>query len=357
MIGTITVILVLGFLIFFHELGHFLVARSLGIGVRTFSLGFGPVLASKAVGKTTYQVAALPLGGFVAIVGESSDAEIPEGFSEEESFSLRPAWQRLLVVMAGSVFNLLLAWFICWGLVWSNGLTEVPPVVGQIIENSAAAESPLREGDRILSINGNPVSRWEELPQFMRTNKDASASFVVQQEGEETRTIAITPRLNKHEIEGKIVESWGIGILPRDVIHTELGFFASAGAGAGKAVDMATLIWRNLGDLLAGRESPKNLGGPVLIAQVIYEQSSEGLINVLVVAAIISVNLGILNLLPIPVLDGGHILFLLIETLFKRPVPVNIQEKAVVGGLCLLLSLMVFATFNDIMRLVGGGAG
>ena len=355
MLGTVSVILVFGFLIFFHELGHFLVARSFGIGIRTFSLGFGPVLFSRAVGKTTYQLAALPLGGFVSIVGETADAEIPEDFSEKESFSLRPAWQRLLVVVAGAGFNLLLAWLICWGLIWTNGLNEIPPVVGTIHEGSPAASSPLREGDRILSLNGESISRWEELPQFMRLNQDAPVTFVVSGADGTERSFAITPKLQKFTVEDKPVEAWGVGILPKEVLHKELGFFESAGAAVGKSAEMATMIWNGLRNLLTGKESAKNVGGPILIAQTIYQQADEGLINVLLITAIISVNLGILNLLPIPVLDGGHIFFLIIETLLRRPVPVAIQEKAAMGGLCVLLMLMLFATFNDITRLVMGG--
>ncbi len=354
MLGTLAVILVFGFLIFFHELGHFLVARSMGIGIKTFSVGFGPVLFSRKRGKTSYQLAALPLGGYVAIVGETADADIPEEFSEAESFSLRPAWQRLLVIMAGAVFNLILAWLICWGLLWVNGVNFVPPVVGQIHENSPAAASPLLEGDRILSLNGESISRWEDLPLFMRLNQGAPVTMVVAQEGDAPRTFSITPVLQKYTVEGKQLESWGVGILPKEVLHQDLSFFAAAGAGVGKAADMATLIWDGLGNLLTGKESAKNLGGPILIAQMIYQQTDEGLLHVFLIAAFISVNLGILNLLPIPVLDGGHIFFLLIETVIRRPVPIAIQEKAAMGGLCLLLGLMLFATFNDLTRLITG---
>lgn len=355
MFGTVSVILVFGFLIFFHELGHFLLARAFGIGIRTFSLGFGPVLFSRVVGRTRYQVAALPLGGFVSIVGETADAEIPDDFSEKESFSLRPAWQRALVLAAGSVFNLLMAWIICWGLIWANGINEVPPVVGEVMADSPAAASPLRAGDRILSLDGEPISRWEEIPLFMRLNQDKPVAFVVEGGGE-TRSFSITPVLQKYTIEGKAFESWGVGIRAgEEVIHKDLSFFESAVAGMDKSAEMAGLIWKGLGNLLTGKESAKNLGGPILIVQTIYEQSSEGLIHLLLITAIISVNLGILNLLPIPVLDGGHIFFLLIETVIRRPVPPAIQEKALIGGLCLLLAVMVFATYNDITRLVTGG--
>ncbi|MDR1359436.1 MAG: RIP metalloprotease RseP [Deltaproteobacteria bacterium] len=356
MSGILATVIVFALLIFFHELGHFLLARSLGIGVKTFSLGFGPVLFSRTWGKTSYQAAAVPLGGFVALVGETPQAEIPKAFTPAENFSLRPAWQRFLVILAGPVFNLLLAWLLCWGLLWANGLAETPPVVGAVIEGSPAASSPLRPGDRVLRLNDVPIRHWEELPRFMRQNKGQPVTFSVAGEDAVPRSFVLTPALFSHTTpEGESFESWGIGIMPGESTHRELSLFQAAAAGFARAADMVGLIWTSLADLLSGRESAKNIGGPVLIVQALSNQASHGLINLLLLTALISVNLGILNLLPIPVLDGGHLFFLALETLFRRPVPLAIQEKAMLGGLVFLIGLMLFATFNDILRLVPSG--
>lgn len=351
MIGTIAIILVFGGLIFFHELGHFLIARVFGMGVQTFSLGFGPALVSFTRGKTRYQVAALPLGGFVSLVGESESAEIPEGFTEEESFSLRPAWQRFLVILAGPVFNLLLAWFICWGLMWTGGREFLPPVIGEIIAESAAAESPLREGDHIVSIDGVQVSRWLDIAPLIQKGGGENVLITARQPDGALLTFSVTPRkVSQTTPEGQTLESWAIGIKAGQAEHQEFGFFASAREGVIEAGRMASVIWTALGDLVTRKVAFENVGGPILIAQAIYTQAEYGLASVLMLGAFISVNLGVLNLLPIPVLDGGHLIFLGVEMLGRRPVPKKIQEKAMIFGLFLLLFLMAAATFNDVMR-------
>ena len=351
MIGTIAVLLVFGGLIFFHELGHFLAARSLGMGVKTFSLGFGPSLFAFKRGKTRYQVAALPLGGFVSLVGESADAEIPEEFTKAESFSLRPAWQRFLVILAGPIFNLALAWFICWGLMWTGGRLFLPPVIGEILQDTPAAESPLTPGDRILTIDGVKVGRWLDIPPLVQRSGGNPLVVSVQRSDETLITFSLTPsRLTQTTPEGQTIEHWGIGIKAGEAEHQRFGFVQSAWEGMVEAGNMVSYIWNALSDLVSQKVDFENVGGPILIAQSIYKQTDHGLRSVLLLAALISVNLGVLNLLPVPVLDGGHLVFLGVEMIGRRPVPVRVQEKAMFVGLFLLLSLMVVATFNDVMR-------
>lgn len=350
--GIIAVVLVFGGLVFFHELGHFLAARSFKMGVKTFSLGFGPPIVSRKRGKTVYQIAAVPLGGFVALVGETRDAEIPDEFDEKENFSLRPAWQRFIVVAAGSVFNLFLAWLICWGLMWNGGRTTVPPVVGEILADSAAAESPLKSGYRIISLNGISISRFTEMPPIVQASEGKEITVVAEEPDESLITFSLAPTMLSHtQPDGSVVESWSMGIRPAGATHEEFGFFEAAWEGVIEAKNMAAYTWKALSDLVTRKMAFDNVGGPIMIAQVIYKQADHGLINVLMLAALISVNLGVLNLLPIPVLDGGHLIFLLVEMAGRRPVPVAIQEKAMMAGLFLLISLMLAATFNDVMRI------
>ncbi len=350
--GVAAVVLVFGGLIFFHELGHFLVARFFNMGVKTFSLGFGPALFSRKKGKTLYQVAAIPLGGFVALVGESADAEIPDEFTAEESFSLRPAWQRFCVIAAGSLFNLLLAWLICWGLMWVNGRTVIPPLVGEILPDSAAASSPLRVGDRIVSLNGIAVSRFDDMPPIVQAGAGKELAVVARQADESLISFSLKPtQLSQTLTDGSIVESWGMGIRPKEREQQTFGFIEAAWQGMIEARDMAVFTWKSLGDLLSRRVAFDNVGGPILIAQVIYKQADRGLTGLFMLAALISVNLGVLNLLPVPVLDGGHLIFLLVEMAGRRPVPAAIQEKAMLAGLFLLIALMLAATFNDVMRI------
>jgi regulator of sigma E protease len=352
--SSLAVLLVLGGLIFFHELGHFLAARFFNMGVKTFSLGFGPAIFSFKQGKTVYQVAAVPLGGFVSLVGfgeTSPAAELPSGFSDEENFSLRPAWQRFCVIAAGSIFNLLLAWFICWGLMWTNGRTIIPPVIGEIVPYSAAAESPLRAGDTIISLDGIAISRFTDMPPIVQRSQGEEINVVARQADGALISFSLTPTLRSQPTtDGRTVEAWSMGVRPGEAERQSFGFFASAREGMIEAGNMVAFIWKALGDLVSRKVAFDNVGGPILIAQAIYQQADHGLINVLLLAALISVNLGVLNLLPIPVLDGGHLFFLLIEIIARRPVPAKIQEKAMSLGLFLLLSLMLFATFNDVMR-------
>ena len=350
--GILAVLLVFGGLIFFHELGHFLIARAFGMGVKTFSLGFGPAILSRKRGKTVYQVAAVPLGGFVSLVGETPEADVPDEFTEAENFSLRPAWQRFFVIAAGSVFNLLLAWLVCWGLMWSVGRTVVPPVVGEIIAGSAAETSPLESGDRILSLNGAGISRFQDMPPIVQNGEGKDLTVVAEKADGTLITFTLVPtQLTYEDGEGGSAQSWSMGIRPLRSDHEEYGFFESAWQGMVEAKNMVAFTWKALGDLVSRKVAFDNVGGPILIAQVIYKQMDHGLISVLMLAALISVNLGVLNLLPIPVLDGGHLIFLLVEMAGRKPVPAAVQEKAMMVGLFLLISLMLAATFNDVMRI------
>ena len=351
MIGTIAVILVFGGLIFFHELVHFLLARMFSMGVKTFSLGFGPAIISFKPGKTTYQVAAVPLGGYVSLVGESKDAEIPEPFPEQDSFALRPACQRFFVIAAGSVFNLLLAWLICWGVMWTNGRNYIPPVVTEIVAGTNAENTPLAPGDKIVAFNDRTVDRWEQLPIWIMSNGDKDIVLTTEKPDGSRLVFTLSPSLMERELpDGKTMKSWSIGIKSGPVEHQDFNFIEAMGEGLEEARYQVVNTWYTLLDLVSRKLEFNNIMGPVGITKTIYQQTEHGLVPVLMLAAFISVNLGILNLLPIPILDGGHLLFLVVEMLTRRQVPAQFQEKAAYVGLFLLLALILGATFNDVMR-------
>lgn len=349
---SLLVVAVFGGLIFFHELGHFLGARLFSIGVKTFSLGFGPVLVARTFGKTRCQIAAIPLGGYVALVGETPDADIPEPFTQEESFALRPAWQRFVVIVAGPVFNLALAWFLCWGLLFAMGKVELPPVVGSVRAEAPAALAGLAPGDRIMKINETTITRWEQIPQFMQANQSAPIAVTFERQGLGTSTVEIAPAQMEQTLpSGEKVSSWVLGITSGTPIHTPLGFMEAGAAGIEKAGHMLRLTWDGLKGLITRSIPASSMGGPIGIAQIIYKQAEHGAADVILLAALISVNLGMLNLLPIPVLDGGHLMFLSFEMITGKAVPLLVQHKATMAGLALLLCLMLFATFNDILRI------
>ncbi|HCU68503.1 MAG TPA: RIP metalloprotease RseP [Desulfomicrobium sp.] len=347
----LAVVLVLGGLIFFHELGHFVVARRLGMGVSVFSLGFGTRLFGFTRGKTDYRVCAFPLGGYVQLVGESPDAELPEGFTQEESFSRRPPWQRMLVVLAGPAFNFLLAWLIFWGLAYSQGVQEMLPVIGQVTNASAAEEAGLVPGDRIVEIDGQPIAIWDDLVSRIEANTGAAMQVTVAR-GRELVSLDVTPRLQeKRNLFGEVKVVPMMGIAPSGELSSrELSFLGAAVQGGRQIWEVSGLMIMGIVKLVERVIPWTDMGGVILISEMIHKEAQNGLVNLLALTALISINLGILNLLPIPVLDGGHILFFFLETITGRPLSPKVQQAALRIGMTLLLMLMIVATFNDILR-------
>ena len=202
MLATISVILVIGGLIFFHELGHFLVARLFRVGVSKFSLGFGPKLFGFTRGKTSYQIAPVPLGGYVMLVGEQEDDEIPPGFTERESFANHPTWQKLLIIAAGPIFNLLLAWVIAWGILWHYGSTYITPEVGIVQSDSPAEKAGMLSGDVILKIDGQPINSWEKITPIVFSSKGRTLDFELTRKtelGPVTLNLSIAPEQRQLE--------------------------------------------------------------------------------------------------------------------------------------------------------------
>lgn len=347
----VAVIVVLGGLIFFHELGHFLVARSMGMGVSVFSLGFGTRLFGFTRGKTDYRVCAFPLGGYVQLVGESPDAELPEEFTPEESFSRRPPWQRMLVVLAGPVFNFLLAWVIFWGLAWSQGAHDLMPVIGQVHNASAAQSAGILSGDLVLSVDGQDIAVWDDLVQRIEANQGQPMLLGIQRD-REVLSVSVTPRLQeKRNLFGETKTMPMLGIAPKGEFSSrELGFFAAAGQGAKQMWEVSGLMLTGLVKLIERVIPWTDMGGVILITELIHKEAQNGLINLLALTALISINLGILNLLPIPILDGGHILFFFLETVTGKPLNPKVQQVALKIGMMLLLTLMIVVTINDILR-------
>lgn len=358
-ITIVSIVIVLGGLIFFHELGHFLMARALGMGVSTFSLGFGPKILKHKFGKTEYALSLIPLGGYVALVGESDAADLPAGFTRQESFALRPAWQRLLVIAAGPAANILLAWLLCWALAYGWGNPVMQPVIGAVQPDSPAIASGLEAGDRIEAINGEHIKSWEAMSEAINRSDGQPMHMLVlrpNNEGQEPTSLEMTVTARKSTrktIFGEDETAWLIGVRSGNAVSSEPeGFWAAAKSGAAQTWNMVTLTWQSFVKLAQRVVPLDQVGGPIMIAQMVGEQAHQGLAGLLALTALISVNLGILNLLPIPVLDGGQILFCILEMIFRRPVPVKAQEYATRVGIALLLALMILATFNDVWRLI-----
>ncbi len=369
----IAVVVVLGGLIFFHELGHFAVARGLGMGVSTFSLGFGPKILKYRKGKTEYALSLVPLGGYVALVGESDPKDIPEGFTEKESFALRPAWQRLLVVAAGPAANIILAWLLCWTLALGWGTPVLLPQVGGVVQNGPADKAGIQPGDTIVSINGSAVANWQAMADAITQSNGKTLAVTLSrpdmapQADEQTRadetaqpeqgmiiSVELTPeRSVRKTIFGEEESAWLIGIRNSGAVRlVQHGFADAAIAGAGQTADMVSLTWQSFVKLAERVVPLDQVGGPIMIMQMVGKQAHEGLAGLLALAALISINLGILNLLPIPVLDGGQIVFCLWEIIFRRPLNARLQDYAMRAGIALLVALMLLATYNDLWRIL-----
>ncbi len=342
-------LLVISFLIFFHELGHFLAAKALRVKVEVFSIGFGQPLAQRTFKGTSYRISALPLGGFVRLKGQDDLDPANADFSEGSYLLLSPL-QKIFILFAGPFFNIFLA-FLLYIFVGFLGEQKLAAQVGQIAENSAAASANLQKGDIILAIDGIKIQSFDEISKNVRLQP---LNLSVKR-GEEILQITLTPQLGKgyndfmQEIDKPL-----IGISPSGervkVYHSGLSSIPYA---IEQSIDSSLLIVRGLAKLISGEIDPKNLGGVIMMADITSKASERGLVVVALIAALISINLGVLNLLPVPMLDGGHIVFNLYELIFRRKVPPKAFEWLSYGGMALLLALMVFATYNDIARLAG----
>tara|TARA_B100000315_G_scaffold76524_1_gene69958 strand:+ start:529 stop:1611 length:1083 start_codon:yes stop_codon:yes gene_type:complete len=355
--AVVTFILVLGILIFFHELGHFLVARWAGVTVLKFSLGFGPKLWSWKGKETEYMLCAVPLGGYVKMLGEENGNEVPEE-DKARSFDHQPLSRRTAIVIAGPLANFLLAYGIFVGVLSVGLPLYVPqfdslmPVVDSVLEESPAERGGLQVGDKIISIDGERIDTWHAMTEIVIENPDHELLIDVERAGGLVN-LTVTPR--GVEAESKDGESIIIGQIGITRMTGDVSIESTSPVDA--IVDGAYATWRwtelmvvGIVKIVQGELSAKNIGGPILIADMSAQAVSQGFLNILLFVALISINLGIVNLLPVPVLDGGHLMFFAIEGIRGRPVEERGREIAHQVGLFLLLSLMTFAFYNDIMR-------
>ena len=343
---------VLGFLIFAHELGHFILAKMMGVGVKKFSLGFGPRIVSKKVGMTEYMISWIPLGGYVKMVGEEPDAELDASLIPL-SYSHKGVGKRALIILAGPLFNVLLAVVIFFSLFQLSGLPIMEPEVGELREGMPAETSGMRPGDRVVSIDGKPVHRWGDMADSITESGGKRLRFEVLR-GNRTIFMGITPQLfPSQDIWGEEVAKYAIGItasgassiLPLNVIQSAKESLTHTW----QIADLTTVaIWK----IVTGKISARALGGPILIAQLTGEEAKAGLVSLMFFVAVLSVNLGVINLLPIPILDGGHLLFCLIEGVSRRPVNLRVREVAQQVGFLVLVLLMLFVFYNDIARVL-----
>lgn len=374
----VAAIFVFGLLVLVHELGHFTVAKLTGMRVDEFAIGFGPKLWSRKYGETLYAIRAVPLGGFNRIAGMdyeviermgNKDAENDEDDSQqsgwrryvpsvaqndtvmipdeegagERAYFRRPIWARMMMILAGSFMNFLLPLFIFWGIFFFSGVaTPSPePVVGSVVTDRPAAMAGLQGGDRILTIDGKDVSRWEDISRYIQGAEGKPFKLTYQRDGE-VRSTTLIPEQEPN------TKRAIIGITSSADIY-QPGILEAAGLAVQKVVFVLMAMLGALAQLIQGTGAAE-LSGPVGVAQMAGEVAHQGILPLLNFAAFLSLNLGLINLLPVPALDGGHFVMLVLEGLRGKPLGPKAMYYIQAVGVTLLVSLMIFTTFNDLMK-------
>jgi regulator of sigma E protease len=351
----ISFIVVLGILIFVHEFGHFLFAKLFRVKVLKFSLGFGPKVFGKVIGETEYLLSAIPLGGYVKMLGENPDEHDEEPENSGRAFAHKPVFQRFCIVLAGPLFNLLFSVFLFFAIYSVAGL----PVgvdntkIGKVGVHSAAEAAGIKPGDTILKINGRDTHKWGEVLEGIKDSGGKPVTILLQRGGEQFEVQAVPAIDNVKNIFGEVVEKrYMIGIVKDDaIVYTRVNALEAFKEALHQTWMFISLTIMGIVKILQRIVPATELGGPILIAQLAGEQMKAGWANITSFTALLSVNLGILNLLPIPVLDGGHLVFLTLEGIRRKPLNEKAQLFAQKIGIAFLGTLMVFVFYNDILRL------
>ena len=341
----------LGVLIFVHELGHFLVAKYTGVGVERFSIGFGPRIIGRTYGETEYRLSVIPLGGYVKLSGENPDDESTG--SVPNSFAAKSVWVRLAIIAAGPSFNFLMA-IIIYSAIYIVGVPRTPAVVGNVSPESPAMQAGLVEGDKIVRINGRPIEFWLDMKRVVTKNAGRDLVLLIEREGRRIN-LHVVPKLTKDKnIFGEPIQEGRLGIrAPNTRVYKSYPPHVALWKGTVRTYELTKLTVLAVIKLIQGTIPAKSIGGPIMIIQMTGEQAKVGLFSYISFLALLSINLGILNLLPIPILDGGHIVFLSLEAVMARPLSIRWREIAQQVGLALIITLMLFALLNDITRIIG----
>ena len=349
--GLITFILVLSVLVFVHELGHFSVARLLGVKVYTFSIGFGKEIWSKEWKGTKWVFAWIPLGGYVKMKGQE-DLNPALANNDKDSYQRLTPMQRIYILLAGPFANFILAFilYIAIGLLGNN---HISPTIGKVVENSPAAIAGLKANDEIVRINQTDIKTWDDLSDLIKDSQGA-LQFYVKRDGK-LKSFFVRPKISDSQnIFREKIKKRMIGIAPAPkFVKIYYGPLESIVFAYEKTIEASKMIFLGVQKLIQGIIPHTEVGGVISIGTVISEASQSSLIALLTISALISVNLGVLNLLPIPALDGGHIMFNLYEMIFRRPPSEKALINLTIGGWVVLLGIMSLGLYNDINRLLG----
>ena len=344
-------LLVLSALIFFHELGHYAAARLMGVHIETFSIGFGSKIASFNKWGTQWKLAMIPLGGYVKMKGQDDSNPAHKSF-DDDSYNVKTPTQKIFILLAGPFANFILA-FVLYFIIALGGPNILSPVIGKVLKDSPAYIAGLESKDIVKSINNQDIKTWKDMSKIIEKS-NGTLNISIQRNGF-IETIMLTPKITQTtNMFNETIQKRMIGIGSAGVTHkltlnpSELISYATE-----QTVFASTMIFTGLKKLIVGEVPAKELGGVISIVKLTSDATAQGWMSVLFFAALISVNLGVLNLLPIPALDGGHIMFNLYEMIFRREASEAIIIKLTIVGWVLLFSLMGLGVYNDINRLMG----
>ncbi len=368
-INILLFVFILGILVFVHEFGHFITAKKNGVYIHEFSIGMGPAIKTiKGKDGIDYSIRALPIGGYVQMAGEIYEDDDTKTIPKDKFMCNKKWWQRLMILCAGVFNNFLLALFLLFviGLIW--GAQSLDPVINHVVEDSAIARTQVKEtvydegeekeveivvdgivdGDRIVAINGKKTRTWDKAQLLLLLkDKDGTYDITVQHKNGKKATYAVTPDIEKDE-KGNERAVFGIQV----VAKIEKGFLPAIKFAFGKFASVSEQMWLTLANLFTGKLSINNLSGPVGIYTVVGETRKAGIASIMYLTAYLSLNLGIMNILPIPALDGGHVLFLIIEMITKKKVNAKVEALTTTIFFFLLIALMIYITIHDVITLI-----
>ena len=353
---------IISIIVFIHEFGHFIVARLCGVKVEEFAIGFGKELFGfNDKYATRWKFCLVPMGGYVKMYGHRNAASLPDEeviskMSDEEkkvSFIAKNVYQRMAIVAAGPVANFLLAIVIFTFMFFARGEQRLLPVVDLVVKDSAAEQSGLQKNDKILAIDNKEISDFSDVVQVISMTKAGDVLNFKVARGSDVVDLKVVPKIQKRkDVFGEEVEVPMVGISASHLVYRPLGLVDSFAKANKETYNISMAIFRAIGELVTGKRSPKELGGPIKIAKYSGKTVSNGFWMVIWFMAMISINLGVMNLLPVPVLDGGHLFYYMVELVKGRPLSRQIQDWGYKAGFALVMTLMVFTTFNDVVGLL-----
>jgi regulator of sigma E protease len=353
-------IVILSVIVFVHEFGHYIVAKLSGVKIEVFSIGFGKeLLGWNDKSGTRWKISLLPLGGYVKMFGDTNPASMPDtdkikAFTAEEekiAFHTKPLYKKAAIVAAGPIANFILAIFILTFMFWHDGKPTSLPIINVVMEGSAAAEAGLQSGDVIISMDGESVSSFNDIQRIVSLNTGTPITTIIQRSNEQIQ-LAVTPKIvSRKDIFGNTINAAFLGVSSSIVSYQRLKLLPALGEGISETYNISAGTLKAIGQMITGQRSVKEISGPIGIAKYSGQSVEKGLATVLWFMTVLSINLGLINLFPVPILDGGHLLYYAVEAIRGKPLADKVQQLGFKLGMLFILALAALGFINDFRNL------